>query len=394
MGGTAVAVGRRTMIAVASLAFCVLILSGASLAYAYDEPKAAIEHHVVAYDYGCDPCHRPGPGYTTTCTLCHPEHHYETTVPDPAAGKGPHGFYDSTTDRCSACHTVHAAGGGKLLARSTVSESCLLCHDGTGGRGVYGAVFARTGSEPGGAHRIDTATIVPGGDPLEGGDATMPFKGAGATLTCGDCHSPHDSNTVNAYKIERWRCSYSNRSGMVPGLTYRGVTSTHLLRRNPGDATATVADYGSDWCLACHAGRVSGGSVHNHPVGSLSTETSPSTVATLPVLDSDSETAVTVMGTLAGTNRGYLMPYPRTPEQSGHRPICQQCHEDSRNVGLLTGTGATADALPSLITTPDGKNEGDNPRFQNFPHESENATMLVEPDDDLCTNCHPTAQLP
>jgi predicted CXXCH cytochrome family protein len=36
----------------------------------------------------------------------------------------------------------------------------------------------------------------------------------------------------------------------------------------------------------------------------------------------------------------------------------------------------------------------DNPRFQNFPHETANTRMLVETGDDLCTNCHPPAVLP
>jgi predicted CXXCH cytochrome family protein len=36
----------------------------------------------------------------------------------------------------------------------------------------------------------------------------------------------------------------------------------------------------------------------------------------------------------------------------------------------------------------------DNPRFQNFPHETENPQLLVETDDDLCLNCHTPANLP
>jgi len=36
----------------------------------------------------------------------------------------------------------------------------------------------------------------------------------------------------------------------------------------------------------------------------------------------------------------------------------------------------------------DGWAEGDNPRYQVFPHESDNPSFLVETDDDLCLNCH------
>jgi hypothetical protein len=46
------------------------------------------------------------------------------------------------------------------------------------------------------------------------------------------------------------------------------------------------------------------------------------------------------------------------------------------------------------VQSTDGTRSADNPRFQTFPHESVNTYMLLETDDDLCTNCHPPAQLP
>jgi predicted CXXCH cytochrome family protein len=383
---------RIARLATTVLVFCAALLLSALPATAYDEPSGAPEHHAGNPALVCTPCHRPGDGSQSNgCLLCHPIH---GSITDPVSGKGPHGLYAKTTDRCSACHTLHEAGGAKLLSRATIGASCLVCHDGTGGRGVYGAVLARTGIEPSAAHRIETATIVPGGSASTGDSSTMPFKGPGATLTCSDCHSPHDANTVGAYGIERWRSSYSNMGGGTPGLTYRQYQTTHLLRRSPAGSSIVATDYGSDWCLACHAGRVSGmGAVHNHPVDSASTVTTPYTYENVPILASIYETGLTMMGGLAGTNRGYLMPYPRTDEQSGHGPICQQCHEDSRYVGLLLGDGSTALAEPSTITTPDGWEPNDNPRFQNFPHETVNRRMAVETGDGLCKNCHPPGQL-
>ena len=112
------------------------------------------------------------------------------------------------------------------------------------------------------------------------------------------------------------------------------------------------------------------------------------------VLSSDNPTSTTVLGSMAETNRSYLMPFPRTAEQGTHKPICQQCHENSRDVGVLSADGTFGDANPSVITTPDGWVATDNPRFQNFPHETVNATMLVEVDDNLCLNCHPPVALP
>jgi hypothetical protein len=106
---------------------------------------------------------------------------------------------------------------------------------------------------------------------------------------------------------------------------------------------------------------------------------------------------------LAG-NRGFLMPWPRTLQQDGHLPICQQCHEDSREVGDLAADGSGT-AAPFTGAYGDGLEWDDvsktwvdavgaNPLFQNFPHETLNSRMLVEENDDLCLNCHPMAQLP
>jgi len=119
----------------------------------------------------------------------------------------------------------------------------------------------------------------------------------------------------------------------------------------------------------------------------------------VPVLASDLPTSTTVLSSLVGTagvryNRGFLMPYPRTPLQAGHAPICQQCHEDARDAGELVGDGSTGDATPTVITAPDGLTATNNPRFQTFPHESVNANMLIEEYDDLCLNCHPVEGLP
>jgi predicted CXXCH cytochrome family protein len=374
--------------------FTVAVLSGASGAFAYNEPASAPEFMGA----NCDYCHAPlsGPREPTGCNFyaCHDMGSPGMEI-DASAGKGPHGLYSKTSDRCGVCHALHAAGGEKLLPRSTVTASCFMCHDGTGGKGVYGAVYAQAGIQPGSAHRIDTTTIVPGGDASSGASSTMSFGGPDGTLGCVDCHSPHDSNTVEPYLIERWRNEFSGvmANSLTPGLTWRGATSTHLLRQRPAGSATAVAAYGSDWCLACHAGRASGGEPHNHPVGSTFTEASPSTYSTLPVLASDAETSLTVLGVLAGANRGYLMPYPRTALQAGHSPICQQCHEDSRYVGVLVGVGDIGDAATYTITAPDGIVTTDNPRFQNFPHETVNPRMVVETGDGLCKNCHPPGQL-
>jgi hypothetical protein len=114
-----------------------------------------------------------------------------------------------------------------------------------------------------------------------------------------------------------------------------------------------------------------------------------------------------IPATNAAGNRGFLMPWPRTlgaEGQGAHLPICQQCHEDTREVGDLAADGSGT-AAPFTGAYGDGLEWDDvsktwvdaigaNPLFQNFPHETENVRMLVEEDDDLCLNCHPMAQLP
>lgn len=380
---------RICLLAATIVALCVLI-AAPSLAFAFDEPHSQPETTTTGINHGaigadCETCHRPDvadPSGNEGCISCH----YSmgpTGVPGVEYGKGPHGVYSTVSDRCDACHDVHdAAGGTKLLPGDTVTSSCYSCHDGTGGRGVYGTIYARTGIQPGQMHRIDTTNTVPGGDAATGDSATMAFRGLNGTLGCDDCHSPHDSSTVASFTIER------ERTQLYDIVRPDGVKTTRLLRRNPGGSTATATVYGSGWCLACHKGRSSSGALHNHPV-----DTTFSYDA-LPILASDAMTSATATGTVARSNRAYLMPYPRTARQAGHGPICQQCHEDSRFVGTLNASGTAGDAATFTVTTSDGRVTSDNPRFQDFPHETVNQHFLVETNDDLCINCHPPMALP
>jgi predicted CXXCH cytochrome family protein len=362
------------------LAFVVCFAFRAEPAFAWFEGSATIPPSEISPD----------------CRPCHPNSYYVDRT-------GPHGPFSTATDKCVICHSVHdAASGNKLLPAATMTAACLYCHDGTGGQGVYGAI-ARRGLTVRAAHRIDTTSTVPGGSGLTGGDAQATFGGVGNTLSCGDCHSPHDSNTVQAYSSERIRF-HTNEVLQLPVWP-----STKLLKKRPTGATVDVDVYGSDWCASCHRGRRSGESIHNHPVDSLATNSTPFTWDRVALVETLSSITTTFgsMGIIRGAdfvaggmtmpsgwhNRGYVMPYPRTPEQQGHAPICQQCHQNTRAVGEV---GAVTAA--QIYRYGDGRIKGDpttdTPRFQNFPHETENPYMLVETDDDLCLNCHPATLLP
>lgn len=181
--------------------------------------------------------------------------------------------------------------------------------------------------------------------------------------------------------------------------------SAKLLRQQPSTATTPVAEYGSDWCAGCHTGRLSGMSTFNHPVDSSVTNAAPfvyRSVAGGRSLGSGGS-GWSLRHNKSGLvsfglgNYDFLMVYPRTAAQGTHKPICQQCHEDSRVVGSLSADGTSAVASPTVLTTwpsADGLTTTDNPRFQNFPHETVNDRLLVEDGDDLCLNCHPLTQLP
>lgn len=421
-----------------------LALAGFALpdpAHGYNE-----NFHIAGAGCGGD-CHITIPINETNCAACHtfaPDNTNfsgtggdSNTLPDfPLIGEfsqsGPHGVYKTTTNRCSMCHTLHDAPSGfKLLPGSTVKATCFTCHDGTGGYGVYGTIEKRTGAPAAGGHRIDTTNEVPGGDANSGGASTaVVFRGnsPAGTLTCSDCHSPHDSNTVQPFTGERIRIRAEE------GAIY----SSKLLKQQPTGAAAPIAVYGSDWCAGCHAGRTSGGAVHNHPVESKATRptdfyyynylavyrtagfpTDGQYESGVPTPLTNANAAMGAVGNLMVKGNGshpittspyfyeanyhsspWLMAYPRSALHTGHAPICQQCHEDKRDCGILSADGATVSVIRDGLWGVDADGQQNNPtflpnpRFQNFPHETEDPYMLVESGDDLCLNCHPTGGLP
>lgn len=332
----------------------------------------------------------------TDCEGCHRE-----TWPWFDTKLGPHGNYTTSTDKCDVCHTIHAApSSNKLLPAVTITDTCYACHDGTGGYGVYGAIEAR-GLTVGAEHSIDETNVIPGGDAATGGSAVTTFTGTNGYMSCGDCHSPHDSKTVAGFRGERIRFHSDELTYGAPDKEWR---TSHLLRQRPTGADTTVTVYGSDWCRACHKGRTSGGAVHNHPVDASDTQASPFYYDRVAVVTAD-DSLLTTYGTmgLEGTStpnlywhaRGFVMPSPRTTEQAGHYPICQQCHEDARDVGSPGAVNPQqVQRYGDGREDESGGGSTDTVLFQNFPHEGQNANFLVETGDDLCTNCHEVTSLP
>lgn len=359
-----------------------LVFLGAPSALAYDETQPPTGK-------SCPECHGMEEGQVSTTTV------------DPTR-KGPHGGYSTGTQKCATCHTIHNANLGSvaLLPAATIKDTCNSCHDGTGGQGVYGVIEAR-GLTVQSAHDVEETNIIPGGA-LDGSSRTATFSADGGFLTCSDCHSPHDAATVEAFTGDRVRESTPTA---FPGVS--ATLTNRLLKQRPTSSVTTVTVYGSDWCASCHMGRLSShdaSAVANHPSDSLATTDTPFTYENV-ARETGADTTSTEMGTLGANNYGYVMwestgtPSVRSPLQAGHYPICQQCHEDARHVGddplspLMISTQNGFDER-FHITAADGAPDGstastDSPRFQVFPHESQNERLLIEDTtDDLCLNCH------
>ncbi|MDT8434011.1 MAG: cytochrome c3 family protein [Anaerosomatales bacterium] len=342
-------------------------LAAAPAAWAYSESDPSANPDIDPSD--CESCHTGTPEIAGT----------------EEARQGPHANYSATSRSCYACHQVHQAyaDGYLLMPGATTTETCELCHDGTGGKGVYGALEAR-GLAVASQHRTEVTTQIPGGDEATGGMATAALSGYQGTLSCGDCHSPHGGGTVEPFTTDRSRIE----------TDVAGFFSNQLLRRAPTGATYEIGVYGSDWCAACHSGRASG--VHdliNHPVDTSATVGPTAfTYESVQVVDGV-DSPQTVQGSLGRSNFGYVMPWPRTAGQGTHAPVCQQCHEDGRSVGDVASGRIKASEV-FTVTSADGGTAGDNPRFQNFPHESYVENLLIESYDDLCSNCHHPNQLP
>jgi hypothetical protein len=89
------------------------------------------------------------------------------------------------------------------------------------------------------------------------------------------------------------------------------------------------------------------------------------------------------------TNAGYVMaPVVASADgrvENRQDPLCQQCHEDARNVAL---------AFRADYSDPAPIAAGYNPLYLTFPHQGTGEHLLVEQKDDLCLNCHLVATLP
>ena len=133
------------------------------------------------------------------------------------------------------------------------------------------------------------------------------------------------------------------------------------------------------------------GAANNHPGDAVADSADAFTYSNVAKLSADASTTATVLGPLGGDNRGYLM-----PERHRRRPRGPPSRETTcPSVSSVTRTAASWGRWLAMrrrrrafLATLDGSNPSGSPRFQNFPHETQNAHFLVETNDNLCLNCH------
>ncbi len=140
----------------------------------------------------------------------------EATVP---GTENPHIVFSNATNMCVVCHSSHRAEGFfKIERRSTVEETCFVCHDGTGAPNDIQIMYTATDTYAG--HKTQT----PG------------MHRPGTQLQCGYCHDPHYAISDNKFLMNK---VYLNHDG-----------STKSLPPNP---TRDLRDV----CIICHENDVS-----------------------------------------------------------------------------------------------------------------------------------------
>jgi hypothetical protein len=204
------------------------------------------------------------------------------------ATKGPHGGYDTSTNKCKACHAVHRAEGTYYLLRAdSQDDACSYCHIGAGAKSrdvVYsgnpagidtpnGHTMGASSRIPGSTESMSTSSVTVNGETvlvrnyvdakkqlfrtvawgrspashpdIEGSTVIM-FGRVGPTpLSCSNCHQVHNAlsqiwQPPAQNPTDRGRILATGEvaaDGTVVGPNNRRDAGFKLLRRFPG-ATA------------------------------------------------------------------------------------------------------------------------------------------------------------
>ena len=129
-----------------------------------------------------------------------------------------HGYFTKATNTCAYCHSFHNGQAPKLLSFSTVNDSCISCHDGTGSKyniingtvdknglfsdplksnsGPFGSILNRNSTAaPMSIHSLDQPiNTAPGGNYTN--------QELAEPLGCGSCHDPHFNGNYRSLRTQ------------------------------------------------------------------------------------------------------------------------------------------------------------------------------------------------
>lgn len=158
----------------------------------------------------------------------------------PAIAKGdPHSDYSEGTGKCRSCHFNHVQAKSRTLLRTaTITDSCRVCHDGTGSNydvedGLAFGKRSAAGVLPVGAqdavsrHTMEVKSKAPGG------------SGAVMEMNCAACHAPHGS---------------ANFRFLKPTIQGKPVSAAAEVSRPSSSAAESVVwTRGNiEFCSTCH----------------------------------------------------------------------------------------------------------------------------------------------
>ncbi|OIJ22346.1 hypothetical protein BKP45_06830 [Anaerobacillus alkalidiazotrophicus] len=190
-----------------------LFLLGLFATVALAEGPIGIQDPVDGYNEEAEPSDvsNVNPNANKTGVLDLKLNHSGQLVPSFDKGGSRHGNYLNNTNTCATCHQTHTASSRNLIFADNVYQSCIACHDGTGGGASRNVLntdydFVMTRNSPNGSGstattagtfagthasnmsvHLTTGTVAikaaPGGNP----------EGDGKAFTCASCHNPHGS---------------------------------------------------------------------------------------------------------------------------------------------------------------------------------------------------------